>query len=114
MVGDGANDGPVLLHSTVGVAVADATDIARVKADIVFTNSDLLCIEKTHRLAIKARGKILQNFGWAISYNFFAIPMAALGYVQPWAAALGMSLSSLVVVLNSMRLNHVNLENRDI
>ncbi|XXK44338.1 heavy metal translocating P-type ATPase [Porticoccaceae bacterium nBUS_17] len=114
MVGDGVNDGPVLSHSTVGVAVADATDIARVKADIVFTNSDLLCIEKTHRLAIKARGKILQNFGWAISYNFFAIPMAALGYVQPWAAALGMSLSSLVVVLNSLRLNHVNLENRDI
>jgi Cu2+-exporting ATPase len=105
MVGDGLNDAPVLSLADASFAVAGATDLARTQADFVVVGGDLRAILDTWRKARQCRRIILQNFAWALAYNLCAIPLAAAGFVPPWAAAIGMSLSSLLVVLNSLRLN---------
>ena len=105
MVGDGLNDAPVLSLADASFAVAGATDLARTQADFVIVGGDLSAVTSTWRKARACRRIILQNFGWALGYNLSAIPLAAMGYVPPWAAAIGMSLSSLLVVANSLRLN---------
>ncbi len=104
MVGDGINDAAVLAQADTGIAVSQAADLARAKADIVVTNLDLKPIRWAHVLARKTRTVIKQNLFWALSYNVIAIPLACLGHIPPWLAAIGMSLSSLIVVLNSLRL----------
>jgi P-type Cu2+ transporter len=105
MVGDGLNDAPVLSVANASFAVPGATDLARSQADFVIAGGDLQKIIETLRKARQCRRVIRQNFTWALGYNLCAIPLAAMGYVQPWAAAIGMSLSSLLVVANSLRLN---------
>lgn len=105
MVGDGLNDAPVLSLADASFAVAGATDLARTQADFVLVGGDLTAVTGTWRQARACRRIILQNFAWALGYNLSAIPLAAMGYVPPWAAAIGMSLSSLLVVANSLRLN---------
>ena len=105
MVGDGLNDAPVLGVANASFAVSDATELARSQADFVIVGGDLEKIVETLHKARQCRRIMLQNFAWALGYNLCAIPLAALGYVPPWIAALGMSLSSLLVVANSMRLN---------
>jgi Cu2+-exporting ATPase len=105
MVGDGLNDAPVLSLADASFAVAGATDLARTQADFVIVGEDLHSVINTWRKARQCRRIILENFSWALGYNACAIPLAALGYVPPWAAAIGMSLSSLLVVANSLRLN---------
>ncbi|WP_240725095.1 heavy metal translocating P-type ATPase [Mangrovimicrobium sediminis] len=104
MVGDGLNDAPVLGAADASFAVAGATDLARAQADFVLA-ADLGGVTRTWRKARACRRIILQNFAWALGYNLCAIPLAAAGLVPPWAAAIGMSLSSLLVVTNSLRLN---------
>ena len=74
-------------------------------ADFVIVGGDLHQIIETLRKARQCRRIVRQNFTWALVYNLCAIPMAAMGFVPPWAAAIGMSVSSLLVVANSMRLN---------
>lgn len=106
MVGDGLNDAPVLGVADASFAVASATDLARTQADFVLVDGDLHSITTTWRKARQGRRIIMQNFAWALSYNLCAIPLAACGLVPPWAAAIGMSLSSLLVVGNSLRLNN--------
>ncbi|TXS95487.1 heavy metal translocating P-type ATPase [Parahaliea maris] len=103
-VGDGLNDGPLLAQADASFAVADATDLARAQADFVIEGRDLDAVGLTWRTALRCRRIILQNMAWALGYNGCAIPLAACGLVPPWAAALGMSASSLLVVLNSLRL----------
>jgi Cu2+-exporting ATPase len=105
MVGDGLNDAPVLAMADASFAVAGATDLARTQADFVLVDGDLHAVTGTWRKARECRRVILQNFGWALGYNVSAIPLAATGHIPPWAAAIGMSLSSLLVVTNSLRLN---------
>jgi Cu2+-exporting ATPase len=105
MVGDGLNDAPVLSLADASFAVAGATDLARTQADFVIVGGDLHTVMDTWRKARQCRRVIMQNFGWALGYNVCAMPLAALGFVPPWAAAIGMSLSSLLVVANSLRLN---------
>lgn len=105
MVGDGLNDAPVLSLADASFAVAGATDLARTQADFVIVGGDLHTVTDTWAKARQCRRIILQNFGWALGYNICAIPLAAMGYIPPWAAAIGMSLSSLLVVANSLRLN---------
>ena len=105
MVGDGLNDAPVLAMADASFAVAGATDLARTQADFVLVDGDLHAVTGTWRKARECRRVILQNFGWALGYNVCAIPLAATGHIPPWAAAIGMSLSSLLVVANSLRLN---------
>ena len=105
MVGDGLNDAPVLGLADASFAVSGATDLARSQADFVIVGGNLGKIIETLDKARQCRRIVRQNLVWALGYNVCAIPLAALGFVPPWAAAIGMSLSSLLVVGNSMRLS---------
>ncbi len=108
MVGDGINDVPVLSGADASVALGDATDFARIHADSILLSSNLDTLPQAIALARRTRRVIQQNLGWALFYNLLALPLAAAGMIPPWAAAIGMSVSSLLVVLNALRLNHMD------
>ncbi len=105
MLGDGVNDAPVLSTATVSLAMASSTDLAMTSADAVLLRDDLSLLLDARSWAARAHRVIRQNLTWAVLYNLTMLPLAALGYVAPYAAALGMSLSSLLVTLNSLRLS---------
>jgi Cu2+-exporting ATPase len=104
MAGDGINDAPGLAQAQVSVSLGSATPLAQWTADVVILSDALPRIGEAIRQARRTLAVVRQNLGWAIAYNAVAIPAAALGYVTPLLAAIGMSLSSLVVVLNALRL----------
>ncbi len=104
MVGDGINDVPVLSGADISVAMAEATDFTRMASDAVLLSGNLTSLLDTLAVARKTAAVIRQNIAWALFYNVGALPLAAMGWVPPWAAAIGMSVSSLVVVLNALRL----------
>jgi len=104
MAGDGINDAPGLAQAQVSVSLGSATPLAQWTADVVILSDALPRIAEAIRHARRTLAVIRQNLGWAAAYNAVAIPAAALGYVTPLLAAIGMSLSSLVVVLNALRL----------
>ncbi len=104
MVGDGINDVPVLSGADVSVAMANAADFAKIQADSVLLSGNLESLAVAVDIAKKTRQIIWQNLSWALIYNLFALPLAVMGMVPPWAAAIGMSASSLLVVSNALRL----------
>lgn len=107
MIGDGINDAPALSQASnqgISFCYAQGSDLSIYISDIVFLNNEISLVEKTFKLGKKTINVIKQNLFWAFIYNIIAIPLATVGYLNPSLAAISMVTSSIIVVLNSLRI----------
>ncbi|SHH01327.1 heavy metal translocating P-type ATPase [Massilia sp. CF038] len=104
MVGDGINDAAVLGAADVSFAMGEGAALAQLHADCVLMSGRLASLREAAEVGARTLGVVRQNLAWATLYNAFAIPAAALGLINPWVSAVGMSASSALVVMNALRL----------
>jgi len=105
MVGDGLNDGPFLAGADVSFALGQAVSLTQSQADMVLMSGRLDLLEQTLARSRQTLRVVRQNLTWSVVYNAACVPLALMGWLPAWAAGLGMALSSLLVVLNAMRLS---------
>ncbi|WP_286232538.1 heavy metal translocating P-type ATPase [Thalassotalea sediminis] len=104
MIGDGINDTPVFGAAHVSIAMGSGTEVAKSGADVILLSNRLNSINLLRNIAKKTKLIIWQNYGWAFGYNAIVLPLAVCGYITPYMAVIGMSLSSILVITNSLRL----------